>query len=101
MSKKKRMGRKTFQCPNCGAEVPTGRIACPECGSDEETGWSENANVWGLDLPNGHGEDDEFDYEEFVAREFEGKPKKIIGLPIWLLYIIVFGVIVGLLLWAL
>lgn len=58
-------------CPNCGADVPRNAKACPECGSCEETGWSEEAATSGLDLPS-----DDFDYEDFVAREFgEGKPK--------------------------
>ncbi len=52
-------------CPNCGAEVPPGARACPECGSDEQTGWSDEARVGGLDLP-----DEEFDYEDFAKREF-------------------------------
>ena len=55
-------------CPNCGAEVPRGARACPECGSDEQTGWSEEANVGGLDLP-----DSEFNYQEYVQREFGSK----------------------------
>ena len=52
-------------CPHCGAEVPEGAIACPECGSDERTGWSDQARYDALDLP-----DQEFDYDDFVAREF-------------------------------
>ena len=52
-------------CPNCGADVPRGAKACPACGSDETTGWSEDASVQGLGLP-----DDEFNYDEFVQREF-------------------------------
>ncbi|HRT57260.1 MAG TPA: zinc ribbon domain-containing protein [Candidatus Paceibacterota bacterium] len=52
-------------CPNCGAAVPPGARACPECGSDEQTGWSDEARVGGLDLP-----DEEFDYEDFAKREF-------------------------------
>jgi hypothetical protein len=55
-------------CPNCGAEVPANAKACPECGSDEDTGWSEEAEAGGLDLP-----DETFNYEEFVEREFGGK----------------------------
>ena len=55
-------------CPNCGAEVPPNAKACPECGSDEDTGWSEEARVADLDLP-----DENFDYKEFVQREFGGK----------------------------
>ena len=52
-------------CPNCGAEVPPDARACPECGSDEQTGWSETAKTEGLDLP-----EEEFDYDDFVKREF-------------------------------
>ncbi len=52
-------------CPNCGAEVPTKAKTCPECGADEETGWSDEAKSSGLDLP-----DQNFDYDDFVKREF-------------------------------
>jgi len=55
-------------CPNCGADVPRGAKVCPECGSDEQTGWSEEAHASGLDLP-----DENFDYDNYVKREFEGK----------------------------
>ena len=50
------------------AEVPPGAKACPECGSDEKTGWSEAAHYDNLDLP-----DENFDYEDFVKREFGGE----------------------------
>ena len=56
-------------CPNCGADVPPRSRACPECGACEETGWSERAQGQRLDLP-----DEEFDYDEFVGREFGGRP---------------------------
>lgn len=56
-------------CPNCGADLPRNARVCPECGSDEETGWSDEAAVSGLGLP-----DESFNYDEFVKREFEGKP---------------------------
>jgi uncharacterized membrane protein YvbJ len=55
-------------CPNCGAEVPSGAKACPECGSDETTGWSEAARYDNLNLP-----DENFDYDDFVKREFSGE----------------------------
>lgn len=55
-------------CPNCGAEVPPRARACPECGSDESTGWSEETSTGGLDLP-----DEEFDYDDYVKREFGGQ----------------------------
>ena len=60
-----------MNCPNCGAEVSPSAKACPECGSDENTGWSEEAKSSGLDLP-----DENFDYGDFIAREF-GKEKKL------------------------
>jgi hypothetical protein len=55
-------------CPNCGAEVPRNARACPECGADEKTGWSEEAQHGHLDLP-----DEDFDYNDFVEKEFGGK----------------------------
>jgi len=55
-------------CPNCGAEVPRHAKACPECGSDEQTGWSEEAHASSLDLP-----EENFDYQDFVKREFGEK----------------------------
>ena len=57
-------------CPHCGAEVPRGAKVCPECGSDEETGWSEEARRGDLGLP-----DEQFDYDDFVKREFGNEPK--------------------------
>jgi hypothetical protein len=62
-------------CPNCGAEVPPQAKACPACGSDEKTGWSEEARTSGLDLP-----DENYDYDDFVQREFGGKCPKPRGL---------------------
>lgn len=38
--------------------------ACPHCGSDEKTGWSEKTYLDGIDL------DDEYEYEDFIRREF-------------------------------
>jgi uncharacterized membrane protein YvbJ len=61
-------------CPLCGADVPTDAKACPECGADEETGWSEKARYDAMGIPT---DDEDFDYSEFVKREFEdGKPKR-------------------------
>jgi hypothetical protein len=55
-------------CPHCGAEVPSGTKACPECGSDEQTGWSTQAHYDNLNLPG-----ENFDYDDFVEREFVGE----------------------------
>ena len=59
----------TFVCPHCGADVPVGARVCRECGSDDETGWSDDAEVWGAGIPGGYGDDDDFDYDEFVEQE--------------------------------
>ena len=62
-------------CPVCGEDVPLGAKACPECGADERSGWREDADTTGgLDLP-----DEEFNYDEFVKKEFgnEAKPEGI------------------------
>lgn len=83
-------------CPNCGAEVPPKAKACPECGSDEQTGWSEQASYDNLDLP-----DENFDYDDFVEREFS-KAKPIprgIHWFWWLVAVLVLCALIGLLVW--
>jgi hypothetical protein len=78
-------------CPNCGAEVPPKAKACPECGADEQTGWSEAARTGGLDLP-----DENFEYDEFVKREFGGKSPVPRGVH-WFWWVIAVLVAAGLL----
>ncbi len=86
-----------FVCPHCGAEVRAGARACPECGSDDATGWSEDADKWGAGIPSGYGDEDDFDYEEFVRREFgKGAVRRILGLPWWLALIVVAALAIGL-----
>ncbi len=54
------------QCPNCGEWVPRGAVACDDCGSCSKSGWNEAAETYdGLDLP-----DEDFDYDDFIQREF-------------------------------
>jgi hypothetical protein len=60
-----------FTCPTCGEDVPRKAKSCPECGACDKTGWSEAARYDGLDFGN-----DDFDYEEFTAKEFGRGPKK-------------------------
>ena len=64
--------RMTKVCPNCGADVAAGAQACPECGSCDRTGWGEEAHYGGGDLP-----EEEFDYDDFIQREFGegGRPR--------------------------
>ena len=78
-----------MNCPNCGAEVPRRARACPECGSDDQTGWSEEARVGGLDLP-----DDQFDYDDFVKQEFGGKKPLPRGIH-WFWWLVAVLVLVG------
>ena len=80
-------------CPNCGADVPRNAKACPDCGSDESTGWSENAHAQSLDLP-----DEEFNYDEFVQREF-GKAKRSPRQIFW--WVVAVILLVLMLLWFL
>ena len=53
------------ECLNCGADVPQKAKACPACGACDNTGWAEEAGY-----ESTHLEEDEFDYDDFVAREF-------------------------------
>jgi hypothetical protein len=60
-------------CPICGADVPPNAKACPGCGADEKIGWSEEAaGSSDLDLP-----EEDFDYGEFVKREFGGRKSPV------------------------
>ena len=69
MSKRPRRDPETFDCPHCGAPVAVDAISCRECGSDAETGWSDEAGD-ALDIDGGYDDDGEFDYDDFVRREF-------------------------------
>jgi hypothetical protein len=95
MERRKR--RDYFVCAHCGAQVSAGARACPECGSDEATGWAEDADKWAAGIPAGYGDEDDFDYEEFVRREFERRPGRILGLPWWALLPLVAALALGLL----
>lgn len=78
-----------FHCANCGEEVRVDWKACPACGSDEETGWKEEGE--GFNAGFAGEADDDFDYEEYLAREFpdsyqaKPNPRKFWG---WLLLVL-------------
>ena len=80
-------------CPYCGATVPRNAKACPECGSDDQTGWSEEAGAGGLDLP-----DEEFNYDEYVKREFGKEGPVPRGLH-WFWWVVAIVLVVLLLVW--
>ncbi len=74
-----------YLCPTCGGEVRVGR-ACPGCDRGKRSrkrkkrertpasrrSWEQDEAHDGLDLPG-----EEFDYEDFIAREFG--PKTVSG----------------------
>ncbi len=59
-----------FVCPHCGRELPGDADFCPACGASDDSGWNDASDEY----------DDDFDYEEFVEREFpqhrEGSPSR-------------------------
>ena len=61
--------RDDFICPHCGADVLAGATFCRSCGASDEAGWGEDRYV-DDQFTGGYGDDDEFDYQQFVAREF-------------------------------
>lgn len=85
-------------CPVCGAAVPRSAVACPECGADADTGWNDEKTVYdGTDLP-----DTEFNYDEYVKREFgdtgetaRTRTRLWLGLAVLVLLAIVIVLIVG------
>ena len=82
----KRRTAEVFSCPACGADVPVNAKACPECGSDEETGWSEETEYDGLDLPTNDDEDDEMNGDRPRATPWEWA---VIAAAVLLLIVIV------------
>jgi hypothetical protein len=80
-------------CPVCGEDVPRTSLACPECGADHNSGWRADADIHdGLDLP-----ESDFNYDEFVRREF-GSTVKPPGIKMiwWITAIIVLALSIGL-----
>lgn len=85
----------SFPCPHCGAEVPAGATFCRACGASDDAGWNDESAWTG-------GDDDDFDYDDYVGREFpehaapgQGSP------PRWFFTLIAALVCLGILLWAL
>ena len=79
-------------CPVCGEDVPPRALACPECGADHNSGWRVDAlDADGVDLPA-----EDFDYDEFVKKEFGnggGSP----GIkPLWWITAIILFLAMGL-----
>ena len=94
----------SYRCPFCDREARVGQ-PCPGCAARKSKkrerakagsparrkSWEQDPSHDGLDLP-----DDDFDYDEFVAREFGGAPHQRIGVKWywWLLGVITLSALV-------
>ena len=78
-------------CDHCGADIPPNAAACPECGADEHSGWTDHGHQ-GLNLP-----DEDFNYDEFISREFDEGKKAVVpqGLH-WFWWIVGLGLVAAL-----
>lgn len=59
--------QETFDCPHCGEPVLTTARMCRACGADAACGW--NDADW-EESDGAQGLSDDFDYDDFVRREF-------------------------------
>jgi hypothetical protein len=74
MPRKRKTDDDWVGCPNCGAELPRGAKFCRECGASDDSGWGDEAEEG---FAGGGYSDDDFDYDEFVEREFpENAPSR-------------------------
>jgi len=86
------MEEDTYLCPGCDREVRVGTRSCPYCNPPAKRllrkkqrpkatakrarkSWEQDSMYDALDLP-----DEDFDYDEFVAKEFGHKPHRKIGI---------------------
>jgi hypothetical protein len=76
-----------YLCPICDREVAVGQH-CTHCSKKksrprrERKSWEDDGHADGLDLP-----DDDFDYDEFIAREFGNAPHRKVGIA-WYWYVV-------------
>ncbi len=97
----------SYICPTCDSEVRVG-AACPVCapkrekrtkkvgaGPKKRKAWEQDSMYDGIAIP-----DDEFDYEEFIAREFGKKAHRPIGIK-WYWWVTAVVLVVLLITWVL
>ena len=83
-------------CPVCGEDVPPVALACPECGADHRSGWREDTELYdAVDLP-----DDDFNYEDFVQREFGSSRRPTIKKVWWITAIILITALIAIFFYA-
>jgi hypothetical protein len=61
----------SFPCPHCGSEVRAGASFCRACGASDDSGWNVEDLRADSDSNTGYNDEaDDFDYDDFVRREF-------------------------------
>lgn len=88
----------TYQCPFCDRQVRVGR-PCPGCAKKKRgpvrkpapKSWERDSAADGLDLP-----DDDFDYEDFIDREFGHAPQRRTGVK-WYWWLLAVAVLAAML----
>ena len=84
-----------FHCPHCGGKVALGASFCRHCGADEESGWSDDTEG-----SAGGQDENDFDYDDYLAREFPESAPSGSSLGRWLILLIVAALCLALLLGA-
>ena len=83
-----------YLCPFCETEVAVGQ-PCPGCAKKARKirlptkSWEQDSTADGVDLP-----DDDFNYDDFVAREFGKAPHRRTGLK-WYWWILAVLILIG------
>ena len=62
-------------CPGCAPKRQRRRKRLKKVASSRRKDWNQDAISEGLGIP-----DEEFDYEDFIQREFASKPHRRIGI---------------------
>ena len=84
----------SYICPFCETEVPVGK-PCPGCArkkpksSPKKKPWEQDKSADGLNLPDG-----DFDYNDFVAREFGNAPHHKTGVK-WYWWVLALLLLIG------
>jgi hypothetical protein len=63
-----------YACPSCGAEVRVGSRGCPQCTSGKKPKWEQDEYLDGVDPPE---DASDFDYRDFIKREFGHGPSRL------------------------
>jgi hypothetical protein len=69
----------TYLCPGCGGEVLIGPRGCPEC-SRKPKPRKQRSSEQDPAPDERSFRDEEFDYHDFIAREFGKKPHRPLGI---------------------